>query len=379
MRICFLCGCVEPGKNGVGDYARRLAGQLIREGHEVFLVGIHDYFVNSTTEERQLSEGIEIEAFRWPATQDWKTRIEGLRKLVAEKPVTYISVQFVAYAFDQRGLPHQFVKLIGTLKDSAKFHFFVHELWYESGKMSLKQRATSYLQKRMIRKLLKATEPTVIHTSLPYYQAELEAMGFKSKISPIFSNIDPVSTSSPEEEGSSTKQKRILAGFFSQFSMHPSVCSFLESLQKDCDQHNLKLSIILIGGSPKKAEHAIQSLQTRLENNIGIKHTGYLDPAAVSEQLHQVDIGISPVSRHVIGKSGSTAAFLAHGKPVAIPHTEPGESPENIGFGQEPLKAALFTKPTLAAINESSTIARTMNSSISLESVASHLAEDLPS
>ena len=32
MKIVFICGCLEPGKDGVGDYTRRLSAELIDHG-----------------------------------------------------------------------------------------------------------------------------------------------------------------------------------------------------------------------------------------------------------------------------------------------------------------------------------------------------------
>jgi hypothetical protein len=33
MKLLFLRGSIEPGKDGVGDYTCRLCGALIAEGH----------------------------------------------------------------------------------------------------------------------------------------------------------------------------------------------------------------------------------------------------------------------------------------------------------------------------------------------------------
>ena len=41
MKIAFLCGSLEPWRDGVGDYTRRLAGDLQACGHQV-LVTRHD-------------------------------------------------------------------------------------------------------------------------------------------------------------------------------------------------------------------------------------------------------------------------------------------------------------------------------------------------
>ena len=38
MKITFICGSLNPGQDGVGDYTRRLAAQLALDGHECQLI-----------------------------------------------------------------------------------------------------------------------------------------------------------------------------------------------------------------------------------------------------------------------------------------------------------------------------------------------------
>ena len=42
MKLLFLCSSLEPGRDGVGDYTRRLAGECLRQGHEVRLLSLND-------------------------------------------------------------------------------------------------------------------------------------------------------------------------------------------------------------------------------------------------------------------------------------------------------------------------------------------------
>jgi hypothetical protein len=45
MKIIFLCGSLEPGCDGVGDYTRRLAGELIKQGHHIAAVALNDQYL----------------------------------------------------------------------------------------------------------------------------------------------------------------------------------------------------------------------------------------------------------------------------------------------------------------------------------------------
>ena len=67
MKICFICGSLEPGKDGVGDYSRRLAGELIRLGHQASIISINDSFVASIDEVFQMDEDTCISCLRIPA------------------------------------------------------------------------------------------------------------------------------------------------------------------------------------------------------------------------------------------------------------------------------------------------------------------------
>ena len=42
MKIAFLCGSLEPGFDGVGDYVRMLASEVIVQGHQAVIVAIND-------------------------------------------------------------------------------------------------------------------------------------------------------------------------------------------------------------------------------------------------------------------------------------------------------------------------------------------------
>lgn len=60
MDILFICGSVEPGKDGVGDYTRRLSGELIRIGHEVKILSLCDHQGTSFLTEFQEIEGTKV-------------------------------------------------------------------------------------------------------------------------------------------------------------------------------------------------------------------------------------------------------------------------------------------------------------------------------
>ena len=63
-----------------------------------------------------------------------------------------------------------------------------------------------------------------------------------------------------------------------------------------------------------------------------ISCTGFLNELEISRHLSKCDLGITPVPQHALGKSGSVAAFLCHGLPVASPIINNQFSNFGIGF-----------------------------------------------
>src|SRR5207253_4173313 len=73
VRVTFICSSLEPGRDGVGDYSRRLAYALERQGHAAQLVGLND---------RHLSvdeDGVDHTTVRLAASTKWATRIDKAR------------------------------------------------------------------------------------------------------------------------------------------------------------------------------------------------------------------------------------------------------------------------------------------------------------
>lgn len=77
MKFLFICGSLEPGKNGVGDYTRRLAGECIRMGHDAMILAlderiwIEDAVISSSDSSQKWSfqddYGTAVPCMRWPA------------------------------------------------------------------------------------------------------------------------------------------------------------------------------------------------------------------------------------------------------------------------------------------------------------------------
>ena len=91
MKILFLAGSFEPGKDGVGDYTRTLATECARLGHETFLVGLNDPWIDAPVQDRQL--------LRLEARASWPDRVRAAQPFLTENRPDMVSLQFVPYSF----------------------------------------------------------------------------------------------------------------------------------------------------------------------------------------------------------------------------------------------------------------------------------------
>jgi hypothetical protein len=105
LRIAFLCGSLEPGFDGVGDYTRRLAGELTKQGHSTVIIALHDKTVPDKLEEKQTVDNIELPVLRIPAHYSSKKRFRSAGEWIRTFNPDWLSLQYVPYSFQNKGLP----------------------------------------------------------------------------------------------------------------------------------------------------------------------------------------------------------------------------------------------------------------------------------
>ena len=102
-RIFLLCGTLEPGKDGVGDYSRQLAAALVARGLAVRLVASHDKFAGHVVEEQLMLEEATIAITRIPYAEPAAERLRLLRLIIETFRPDWLSLQYVPYSFNSRG------------------------------------------------------------------------------------------------------------------------------------------------------------------------------------------------------------------------------------------------------------------------------------
>ena len=313
MRIIFICGSLEPGRDGVGDYTLRLAGELIRIGNKATIISLNDRFVNAGTRQDQSADGTLVPVFRIPSILSRTKAFKRASEIITELNPDWISLQFVPFAYHHKGLS---VKLCCELKDivkECKLHIMFHELWLGIyGEVKIRTRILGVLQKILIKQLINSANPQCITTTLPIYKNSLPVKGVK--LLPLFGNIPVVDIEKTVENATDS----IIAVHFGNFSglTHgfQEQLQFLKKLEQATDR-TLELKIIGNGGPFRDKALAISC---QILGNDKVSEIGHASANNVSLWFQTADIGISRADSITCAKSGSTVAMLEHGLPVLL-------------------------------------------------------------
>lgn len=347
MNIVFLCGALEPGRDGVGDYSRKLAGALVQEGHQVALAALNDSYITAATEGLQPTDGVELRVLRvpasWPAAQRFGRTKEWIGKIKPE----WVSVQFVPYAFQAKGLPYGFTQDLRSLGGLFRWHIMFHELWLDAPER-LTQHAVTWGQRFIISRLLTSIKPEAISVSIPFNQKRLKGLGIQSKVLPLFGNIMP----GKEDALLSAEPPKPSSPSILYFGCAPRGTYFrqlLQGLVAYCRAVPDALSIIIVSGQSANKELFIQALQKELAAyRVDIVDCDFMESDALSDLMRRCTVGIARSAPYLIGKSGSAIAMLEHGLPVWLPkwrNNEPLEYDFRTQLIHPELKAAFHPRP----------------------------------
>ena len=303
MKIIFFCGSVEPGKDGVGDYTRRFCGELLREGHEVQILSLCDHQVSSCTNDYQVTEGTTVAVNRIPISTSNNQRLIWLQDILSEFQPDWISLQFVPYSFNSKGLPFWLPSFLKKLKGNHKWHIMFHELWLGIDiESSFRHKCIGKLQQLIIKKMVRNTNPYFISTQNKLYQFFLQLHNIEADILPICGNI-PLTTLKNE------------ANEFTQFvlfgTIHPGAPfkDFVDDIIIVSSTFRKPIKFVFIG----KNGDELSSYITILENfSICYEVLGIQSKKIISQVLINSDFGISTTPYFQTEKSGVYAAYREH-------------------------------------------------------------------
>lgn len=365
MKIIFLCGSLQPGQDGVGDYTALLATELVKQGHTCKIIAINDrHIVNDENEDNESTM-----FYRLSSSTPWKNRVLKIKEIVAKFNPDWLSLQFVPYAYNDKGLPFNLPYLLKPVFKGYKVHIMHHELWVED--KNNKGLLLAFLQRKIIGLMHKILKPKISHTHVPVYAYRLQKLGVKAMPLPVLSNIPLAGALVANDDG------YFNVGFFSQVTYREEIIQFLKELSLACQKSNLKLNITIIGGNSNRAKTFIDQITKVRDINCTITHTGFLDVKGVSAELLNCNLGITPVPRHLLGKSGSVAAFINHGIPVTAPYVKDGYEKDGVGFFDENIIRTVAINADLKSISDAKKSALTARKNIDVIVIANKFINDL--
>jgi len=321
MKIAFLCRNLERGGDGVGDYTRRLAAELIRQGHPSGAVGLNDSHVSQVVYESQEIEGATVPVLRLPETMPWSERTSATRKWLDTFNPDWVSLQYVPFAFHPKGLTYEFADTLSSIIGTRPLHWMFHELWVLwNFPLALRKRLLGQAQKYCVRRCLRKLKPRALATQLPIYRAELRKLGVHAEIHPLHGNI-PVYKNVDADQwltkqcASLKKPDTLTAGFFGNI-LSTLDASFLTSQIAKLKVPRERMLLLLAGRVGGESDRHWQFLEQELQGSARFHKLGELDEREASYYFSSLDYGITSYPPELMLKSGSVAAMREHGLTV---------------------------------------------------------------
>ncbi len=309
MKILFICGSLEPGKDGVGDYVEVLSKRLGKLEHEVFKIALHDRFLKCDFKDQEGQLRISDQV-RWPEKEQLCSMV------ISKFSPDVISFHFVPFAYSKKGILMSVLTYLKRILRGRPLHLMFHELWVEG--RSFKSLVLSFLQRITILRLIRKLGPKYIHTSNEYYQHRLLKYGVNSKLYPVFSNVplcyDMAYVRQAIDQKLGVKKECNVPFFLCFGSIHSG--GEWDVLMDTIVSNYEKAVIISVGIVGRNGNLIWRKLKEEHNLNIQFIELGYVRAEELSYLLYLSDFGITTNPEVLLKKSGSVAAFIVHGTPV---------------------------------------------------------------
>ncbi len=350
MRTALICGSLEPGCDGVGDYSRALAGELIRQGRETCVVSLEDRAATKVVEETQEDSGMAVQALRIPALLSWTEKVEEVRGFFDRTGISHVSFQFVPYTYSPKGLVKRATPYLVQVAAGRKVHAMFHELWIGNHRgASLKDRIIGALQRHQVIRLFRRLAPTSIHTSNPAYAAFLARDGFTAEVLPLFGNIpvvaDPglyqaraIFREAGVDLSESARKNQWIAGIFGTIPTEWTPDAFFAELATTAGREKREVVIAGMGRFGAIGDQRWSETVRKWSDRFRFALLGKLPAEQLSHIFRVLNFGISTTPWRNFGKSSTGASMTDHGLPIVATRDDwRPRLPSEVDYGGNPL------------------------------------------
>lgn len=315
VNVLFISATLEPGNCGVADFILSLARKLSARGLSCACLAIHDQYIEPSPElSIDCTKLQNIEIARISAQYSWKQKSRLIQSQFNTFNPDWISLHYVPYAFNSKGVPIAFLQSLSSLVTPAKWEITAHELWVDS-KQNLRYRMLSMVQAFIFKKLCANLRVSQVHVTNHSYKTQLERLSIDSGILPVFSNIPICPISLPSAESDSTWRFVL----FGTINREWSPFQLLQQIEIARCMHGIRsCHFVSVGKLDPYGATLWDSLDSLTYPAFRFSRLGMLPSERLSAELQYADFGICVVPDVLIEKSGSVAAMLAHGLPIII-------------------------------------------------------------
>ena len=324
----LVCSGLEAGRDGVGDYCRVLAREFATLGHQCMVLALNDRCIER--EARAAYAGGRAELVRLPANEPVRARYARGRAVVEEWRPDWVSLNFVSYGFQKRGLPVEELSLFPRLFADRNLAVMLHELWVGLDHDRSPKNRLFYgpVQRRLLLALLRRLRPARLATTNACYSAVLARYGFEAEVVPLFGNV-PVGEETAEgwlysalaQHGAIgpdfDRRRNWLFGMFGLIDPAWPAAAMFGRLADIARRSERRVIVASIGDAGEHTSAFFEQAKA-IVPELGFALLGRRPAEQISQFLNTVDFGLSSYPYTLLGKSGAVAAMLEHGLPVIV-------------------------------------------------------------
>ena len=308
----FICGSIEPGQDGVGDYTKRLSQELVRKGILVTIVALNDRLISDIQKNVAVIDEGEITSLRLPANLAEVERFCLLKEWIDVFNPDWLSLQYVPFSYHPKGLGFGLAKKLFNIGKGIKWEIMFHEIAVGMPEGStIKEMVWGKAQKFLAKDLIKILKPSIVHTHTTVYKKQLEMFGAEVTLLPLFSNI-PVAYPELILEKITNKKTSLTIDLlvFATIQFGAPIRQLAIDAVKYEKENGIKLRMVFLGRSGKAQEEWISVWQNA---GLAFLQLGEHPEDKVSEVLAKAQFGIYSTPLVLTGKSGAVAAMREHG------------------------------------------------------------------